>query len=312
MNNKVRTLITLVALVVVCLLSQASAQSTGIGQAGYVYGLGAEGLYASTLPGPGFYVRWYNMYGQATQMKNAAGNNIPLGLTLGTFATIPRIILVPKWKLLGGADFVTGITPAIANVDLKETATGYHGRSTHIGDPDFTFLLGWHGKKYDLAAGTELDVPLGAWNGVDPTRPGNDEWTVIPSVGATYYFDKPKKTHATFIARTEFHTEKRHQNIKMGDDFHIEGGVGRAITRGVIVGPVGYAEWKITRDSGSDITWDRTVKNHVYAIGPEVMVVLPYPGCSLQLRGYSEFGAVGQTEKNSFVAILTKRFGKAE
>lgn len=299
-----------VALLSACAAISAAGQTTtGIGQPGYVYGLGAEGLYAASTPGPGFYVRWYNIYGQSTSLRNSQGNDVPVGLQLGTFATIPRLIWVPNTKILG-AYLITGVTPCIVNVDFKQSATGFHGRSTHIGDPDFTFLLGWHGPSWDAAAGTEVVAPLGAWNGVDPTRPGSDQWTLIPSVGATYYFDKLKKTHATFIARWEFHTEKRHQDIKMGDDFHLEGGIGRAITRSIIVGPVAYAEWKITRDSGKDITWDRTVKNHVYAIGPEVMFVLSCAGCSLQMRGYSEFGAVGQTQKNSFVAILTKRFGK--
>ena len=297
----------LMVLAVVCivmsLLQAGVAQTKGVGQSGYVYGLGAEGLYAPSLPGPGFYIKDYNFYQASTTLKNSDGKDIPVGLNVGTFAVLPRFIYIPQKTFWGKSNFLLSLTTGATNIDLRETAVDYRAKGTHLIDPIVSVALGWHGKNYDLIAGSDNHIPVGA---VGAAKPGNDEWTVIPSVGVTYYFDKKRKTNAYVLPRYEIHSAKRHSDVRMGDDFHVEFGAAHSVNPRMQIGPVGYAEWKVTQDSGKDITWDRTVKNHVVGLGPEVIMLLP-SGLIVQMRGIAEFGAHGQVQSNSVHLDFTKK-----
>jgi len=58
------------------------------------------------------------------------------------------------------------------------------------------------------------------------------------------------------------------------------------------LGVAGYAQFKITGDSGSDIPPPlRGFKDHVFAVGPEFNIFIPAPRLTLLARYEPEFGA---------------------
>ncbi|MDD4072899.1 MAG: transporter, partial [Desulfobacterales bacterium] len=96
--------------------------------------------------------------------------------------------------------------------------------------------------------------------------------------------------------------------IRAGDDFHFEWGIGKTIARLWDVGLTGYCQWQVSDDRGDDVTWDRSVHDRVYGIGPEVSVFLPNLKLGLTLRNQWEFGAVDRSEGNMTTLVLTKTF----
>jgi hypothetical protein len=112
----------------------------------------------------------------------------------------------------------------------------------------------------------------------------------------------------------EFHNTKRHEDVKMGDDFHFEWGFGKALNHTLTIGPAGYAQWKVTEDGGKDVTWDRTVKDRTFAAGPEVQLAFPKYMTFVSARGLAEFGARGRGQGTAVWLTVTHRFdsGKTE
>jgi hypothetical protein len=62
----------------------------------------------------------------------------------------------------------------------------------------------------------------------------------------------------------------------------------------------------VTDDSGSDVSWDKSVHDRVWAIGPEVSTFLPCLRLGISLRGLREFDAVDRSEGYTIVLNLTK------
>jgi hypothetical protein len=108
---------------------------------------------------------------------------------------------------------------------------------------------------------------------------------------------------ATFSA--EFHTDKSGTNIKVGDLGTVEGGIGKAFYKKVSgpvpmvtnVGMAGYAQFKMTGDSGSDIPPElQGLRDRVFALGPEVNIFLPKPRLTFLVRYEPEFEARNRTQ----------------
>lgn len=280
-----------------CCLALLGATLSGAqtGKSGNQYTNGMEGIDGASIPPAGVYLRWYNLYYDADTEKDAAGKAENLNFQAGVFATVPRMIWVTPKKFLGGDVTLAALVP-ITYQDVKIGAASIHQHAAHIGDVDATTLLAWHGKRYDLAAGSDWILPSGAWDATSVVKPGGDEFTIMPDLGGVYYFDQKHVYDLSVLSRFEYHTDKRHQDIHMGDDMHFEWGAARALkTPGVKVGAAGYAQWKVTDDTGKDVTWTGTAHDRVFAAGPELVMPLPHSHYLMQMRGEVEFGARSRT-----------------
>ena len=68
------------------------------------------------------------------------------------------------------------------------------------------------------------------------------------------------------------------------------------------IGAAGYAQFKVTGDSGSDIPPAlRGLKDRVFALGPEFNIFIPGPRLSLLARYEPEFGARNRTQGQTIV-----------
>lgn len=284
-----------------------SASAAEAGKSGNVYTNGQEGVQGASLPPKGVYLRWYNLYYDTDTTKDAQGKAQNVGMQVGVFATVPRIIWTTPKKMLGGDVIFAGLVP-ITYQDARIDASNVHQHAAHLGDVDVSTLLAWHGKRYDLAAGADWVLPTGAWDANSAVKPGNDEFTIMPDLGGTYYFDAQRKWNASVLARFEYHTAKRKQDIHMGDDMHFEWGAARDLNKpGMKLGAAGYAQWKVTDDSGKDVTWTPTAHDRVFAAGPELDMPLPRTPYQMQMRGEVEFGARSRTAGEVLSVVFTRR-----
>jgi hypothetical protein len=172
------------------------------------------------------------------------------------------------------------------------------------------FVLAWHGDRYDAAFGISGFIPTGKYDPNKPSSVGKDQWTGMLTAGLTYYFDAKKGWSASVLPRFEMHSKKLDKDIKAGNDFHFEWGLGKTITRKWIwdIGAAGYCHWQITDDRGRDAMWDRSVHDRVYAAGPEIAVFIPEHTLSISLRSLWEFGAKDRPEGTFTNLTITKAF----
>ena len=282
------------------------------GIAGNHYTNGVEGIKPCVVPPPGFYWRMYNVFYDSDKLADPDGKDIGIDFELSVFAQANRFIYVTEHKILG-ADYFWNVVVPFIYTDI-EIGSGVHGvkdNAFEVGDITIEpFALGWHGARYDAAAGAMLVVPSGRSKGDRIAHPGKDYWTGIFSLGITTYLDAAKTWSIGALGRYEIHSKKNGVDVTPGNDFHVEWGVGKALPsdwkigwlRFWEVGVTGYAQWQITDDRGDDITWDK-VHDRVFSIGPEVRFVIAPLKMLVEMKTQWELGAVDRTE--GIISVLT-------
>ncbi|MEO5347494.1 MAG: transporter [Magnetococcus sp. YQC-9] len=277
------------------------------GEAGH-YVHGVEGIKAASLPPPGVYWRWYNVYYGASKLKDQGGNNQPVGLDLDVFATVNRLIWITNHKLLG-ADYGLDVIVPLVNTDLDMKNVGGGLDFDKFGVGDITIeplLLSWHGGQWDAAAAVGGYLPTGRYDKLNPASPGKDFYTLMFTLGGTWYPDAEKLWSMSLLSRYEIHSKKDQTDLRLGDDFHFEWGIGRKVHDLVELGVAGYAQWQVSDDKGSAAVGNPAVHDRVFGIGPEVSVTVPFLKGVLSLRGVKEFDAVDRPQGSVVTLTLTK------
>jgi hypothetical protein len=275
------------------------------GETGH-YVNGVEGIKAATLPPPGFYYRLYNVYYEADKITDEDGDESDVGFDLHVFALVNRFVWISDMSMLG-ADFGADVIIPLVYTDLEIKAFGVDNQEFGLGDIAIEpFVLSWHGACYDASFGLAVYVPTGETD--EPASAGKDFWTGLITLGGTYYFDVEKTWSASILSRYEIHSEKDKTDVRPGNDFHFEWGIGKTLAKVWGVGLAGYCQWQVTDDSGSDIQGDKGVRDRVFAVGPEVTVVIPSAKSFLSLRSLWEFGARDGTEGQLIALTLTRAF----
>ena len=94
----------------------------------------------------------------------------------------------------------------------------------------------------------------------------------------------------------------------------LEGGVGKVFIKNqgkqlIQVGAVGYAQFQLTNDSGAAVLpLTANNKDRVFAIGPELGVILPTRKFNFLVRVLPEFGARNRTQGVTLVVRLARAF----
>jgi hypothetical protein len=268
---------------------------------------GVEGIKAATLPPPGLYYRLYNVYYHADEFKDEHGDSVPNDFEASIYAMVNRLVWITNKKMLGANYFMDVVVPLI-NTDIEIGALGIDDSEFGMGDINIEpFGLVWHGSRYDASFGLSLYIPTGEFDRTEPASPGKDMWTGMMTLGGTYYLDPEKTWSASILTRYEIHSEKDETDVRPGNDFHFEWGIGKTLAKIWDVGMTGYCQWQVTDDSGSEAA-NKSAHDRVYAIGPEVSVFVPPATLFVSFRSQWEFGAEDRSEGNVTTLTLTKPF----
>jgi hypothetical protein len=290
-----------------CLILLLSNFVSAQQQSGH-YPPGAEGLKAATLPPPGTYLKWYNFVYDSGTLRDANGHSVPVGFDLDVFATVPRLIKMTDYKFLG-ADYGMDIAVPFVNVDLQVAAQGIKQAKSGLGDILVEpLVLGWHFKQLDLGVAAGVWCPTGDYSSASPVNVGKGYWTGMYSFGGTYYFDEDKTWHLSALCRYESSSTKTDRDIRPGDCFHIEWGLGKTIAKNWNVGLTAYTQWQTTRDSGSAVTYDNSIHDSFYSLGPEINYFYAPYKTFFSVRTQTELGVVGRAQGQNTVISLTKVF----
>jgi hypothetical protein len=265
---------------------------------------------AGTQPPPGLYLGNVIWVYPTDTIKGNNGNTIPTGdLSVTSAFNVIAINLITNAKFLG-ANFGMGAgLPLIKNrIELNALDVS---SSLAYSDTIFTPLnLGWHLKRTDVQTSYSFIAPTGTFTPGATNNTGLGMWAQEIALASTLYFDEKKAWSFATSFNVEFHGKKSDQDITVGNLGTVEYGFGKSFFKKVsgplplitTVGAAGYTQFKITGDSGADIPPAlQGLKDHVFAIGPEVSVFIPQPRLTLLFRYLPEFEATNRTQGQAFV-----------
>ncbi|HEY9173480.1 MAG TPA: transporter [Verrucomicrobiae bacterium] len=256
------------------------------------YPAGSEGLKAATLPPPGFYFRDYNQFYFANDFEGG-----PPGFDVTAYVNAPRLIWITDLKILGASYGMDALIP-LGYVDISSDPGGPNKSRFSFGDVCLEpATLSWHTKQFDVALAYAVWAPTGD---DDLAGLGAGFWSHMLTAGATWYVDQDKTWSVSALNRYEINHERK--NFTVGDTWTLEWGIGKAVSKTVEVGVVGYYQAQVTDDDPKG----GGGKPHVAAIGPEVSAFFPKLGMFASLRYLCEFAANNDTEGHLFTLTLTK------
>lgn len=269
---------------------------------------GIFGLQSGTQAPPGVYVGNLVWVYPTSTVKDNNGNDVNAPGSLTSTATLILVNVVMNYKLLGGKVGASVAFPFIDNriqLNSLDVNSGFAYTDMFAGA-----TLGWNLRRADITAGYNLYIPSGRFSPNATDNTGLGMWGNEFMLGSTVHLDQKKLWNAAANFGIEFHTEKKNTDIRVGDLGTIEGGLGRTFYKKVNgpipmimnLGVAGYAQFKISSDSGSDIPADlRGLKDHVFALGPEFSMFIPGPRLTLLARYEPEFAARDRTQGHTIV-----------
>ncbi len=291
-----------------CLIGLLFGTTFAVAETGH-YVNGVEGIKAGSVPPPGFYYRMYNVFYKADKLMDQNGDEIKIGFDVNVFAVANRFLWVSDKKILGANYAIDAVVPLVyTDIEIKQA--GIDQSKFGVGDIFVEpLVLSWHGPQYDASFGMGMYMPTGKYDKTDLSSPGKDFWTLMWTLGGTWYFDTEKTWSASVLSRYETHSDKRDTDVKPGDNFHFEWGVGKTLSKVWDVGISGYCNWQVTDDKGDDVVWDKSVHDRSFAAGPEISLLFPPPtGLMLSLRNLWEFETRDGSEGTVTTLTLTKFF----
>jgi hypothetical protein len=256
---------------------------------------GDFGVNSGTQAGPGLYFAVPFAQWNADNIKDADGNTV-LGDTFQGFdvrALFPTVVVVTPKKLLGAnygfmvaPPFLTK-RPERAGLELVEPDWGFSDMYV------VPLYLGWHTPRADFVAGYGFFAPTGEYVPGGEDNVGLGMWGHEIQGGTTIYLDAAKQYSVATTAYFEMHSNKKDQDLKVGNLLTLEGGVAYNVPKiGGAFGLGYYLQSKVSDDTGSDIPVGALQAvnlyghNRLFGIGPDVRMAVFQHGGTIGLVNF--------------------------
>ena len=297
-----------------CIMLLLVVSLPAIGQERGQYVPGTGGLNSGLQTPEGFtYANLFTWY-PSTKFKNRDGDTLPVNVDIDLLVDINLLAYTTKWKFLG-ATYGMAVAVPIVNTPVSLPRLGAGISPTGVGDIYVEPInLGWKLKKADVKVAYGFVAPTGKFGETAGDTTTTDYWGHQLTFATTAYLDKSKLTQLSFNTNWEFHHKKRHEDLKVGNNMTLEAGLGKIFVKNegkqlIQVGVVGYAEFQLTKDSGTVVpALTANDKDRVFAIGPEFGVILPTKKFNFLVRVLPEFGARNRTHGVTTVLSIGKSF----
>lgn len=255
----------------------------------------------------------YNRLYTADRTMDADGNTAtspggePLGFDLAAYANVHRIIQITDKKILG-ADFGWNVVIPIVDASIDIDAYGVHDDATKFSDLNAEpFVMEWHQDRFDFGFVYGLFAPTATRDDTHPAWTGKDFWTNYAGLAGTWYFDEKKTWALSFLSRYEVNSKRSEVDVRAGDNFSFEWGLGKTVLPLTDFGVSGYCSWQTTEDSGRDAVTPK-VLDRAFGIGPELQFFSPKHNFGYHFRYWWEFGVRDRTEGQILTFTLVKPF----
>ena len=256
---------------------------------------GDFGVNSGSQAGPGFYIAIPFAQWNMDNIKNADGDTVLGGVFQGVDlrAMPPTLIVVTPKKLLG-ANYGFMVAAVFSTVRperaiAQENEGGWSVNDTYV----VPLYLGWHTPRADFVAGYGFFAPTGRYEAGADDNVGLGMWGHEIQFGTTVYLDAAKKFSAATTAYIEMHSNKKDQDLKVGNLLTLEGGFAYNVPKiGGAFGVGYYLQSKLSDDSGADLPLlelqllNLYGKNRLFGIGPDVTMAVFQKGGTLGLVNF--------------------------
>jgi len=275
---------------------------------------GFTGLNSAVQAPPGWTYANYFLWYPTDRLNNRDGDKVPLNFDLDLIVDFNIVAYTTKAKFLGANYGVTVAVP-IANTSVGLAFLGDDIQTTGFADVYVEPInLGWTRGTCQIKAAYGFVAPTGKFDEDGNETITTDYWGHELTFAAARNFGAMNLWQATFNTNWEFHQTKRHEDVKVGNNMTLEYGIGKTILKNqgkqlIQVGAIGYAEFQLTDDSGSDVSaFNRGNKDHAFGLGGEFGVIWPVSKLNFFVRVIPEFGVRSRTKGLTFVAAVGKSF----
>lgn len=283
------------------------------------------------MPEAGFYVVPYFFLYNADTFKDRNGNAVssinvgPVTLNVDasvkSYTFVPALVWVSKWEILG-ARYGVQVLPTFSNVSFQaalRTGTGF-GRGvdeSNFGAGDLgvkPIWLNWEGDHHSINTSYAFYAPTGKYDNGASDNVGLGFWTHEFQVATAWFPWKHRGTAVMLTGTYEIHSKIRDVNITPGDRVSLSWGISQYLplndAKSIVleVGPMGYSQWQVRKDYGSDVNTNFNVKDQIHAAGGQVSLLYSPWKASLNFHALQEFNARARFEGQWYVLSLAKGF----
>ena len=216
------------------------------------YGLGGTAFSAGVTPPPGTYVSFVGAFYAGSISGNITIGSVTFnaGARVDFFSAALNGLYVSDRKVWGG-NLGASVTIPVGHIDI-EAGVGATTRQTEgwgLGDASARLQLGWQRGDFSHLVYIQAVAPTGRYDAtfapnIGLNRPGIDTgWAFTLT-------DKNTKLQFNGALGVTFNFENGATDYQSGTDFHFEWAIGREITKGLVVGIVGYDYRQLTGDFG--------------------------------------------------------------
>lgn len=304
-----------IGIILLLVVFQGHAQLKG----GHI--LGAMGLQAGTqTPANTLSVYIPGYFYDACSLRDANGDEAIANPDIKMFVTGVGANYVTNFKILG-ANYGATILLAMASNTIQGNTVDSKNSLAFTDMYVQPVQLGWHNKRADFVFSYQLYIPTGKFTAGASDNAGLGMFMNEFSAGTTLFFNDKKTLHFSAFASYEINGKKKDTDIKTGDIFSVEGGLGKtfymmnaektAPASILSAGLIYYLQYKVSNDKipvGTGGIILEPDKDRVGALGAEVNYF--HIGCktSAGLRWVSELGAVNRFQGNTFFVTLAHVF----
>jgi hypothetical protein len=238
---------------------------------------GVAGLDSGSLPPPGAFFTYLPYLYFVDSLKGRNGNTITnANITFAIHNAVMTAVAPTKFL---GADYGFSFAVPVVNQRLVNDLLPT-GEVSKAGISDIYFsplMLGWRKPRADILFTYGFYAPTGDFVAENVSNTGLGFFENQFQLGSTFHLDQAKTINAALLTTWEINQKKSGEDIKPGEMFTLEYGVGKKFLKGGLnLGASGYYYRKLTADSGSDINpVQRGIYDQALGLGPEAQLTLP-------------------------------------
>ena len=237
-------------------------------------------------PPSGFFVLWYNAYTFSDQYIDKNGKafhsikldelypsfpRINVDVDVKGLTTIPAVFWASRFKILGGAKYMAGVSPSYFSIDasiiterggiLQDTTVVRVVSGKNSGFTDMFFApvgLSWGFTHFDATFLYGFYAPTGTYSSGASDNVGLGFWT-HQFQGYGYYYPFTDKSSAVMAGLTyEMNGKIKDADVTPGNRVSLEWGLAQYLSSRFEVGVQGGHNWQVSEDAGEKVYWDKS------------------------------------------------------
>jgi hypothetical protein len=298
-----------------CALTATSSAAKAAEFALGTYGLGSSSFGAGVTPPTGTYVTTAAGFYHADISGPVTIGNVRLnaGAKVDFFTTAVNGLYVPERKVLGG-NLGLGVTVPVGHIGIEaDIAVGPVSASRQVdgwglGDIVPRAQLGWQAGDLAYTVWLQTVTPTGRYSPTFSASTGLNRLGIDTGLAVTWTH-KPSRLQFNGAAGFTFNFENQATDYRTGNEFHFEWAIGYELSKGLIIGVVGYDYRQMNGDSGPGAILG-PFKSRVDAVGPGLSysTMIDKMPLVFSLNHYREFNAEHRFEGNQTLGSMTLRF----